>query len=369
MSRLRVLHCIYDDPANPWIGGGGALRVFELYRRLADRVDVTVATGNFPGARSEMIDGVRYERLGVARPYAASRLSYGIAATRRLQSTAYDVGLFDFSGYTPILLPPDRPTAIVVHMLHGPAAAGRWGRAGASVLRAWERTMVRRTVEICVTSEWLMREVAPIARPDARFHLVRSGVPAEFFADPDATRAGEGFLYYGRFDVYQKGLDVLLDAWAELAREGTPPPLELVGRGKDAARLLGMIAERDLDGTVSLRENPDRAAVLEAMARARALVHPSRFEGLPMVPAEAMAAGLPVIATDVGAVAEVVADGGVLIPADSAHAIVEAVRTFADDDARRAELVPRARAAARRFHWDRVAEEHLDFLKAVATRS
>ena len=367
MSRLRVLHCIYDDPTNPWVGGGGALRVFELYRRLADRIDVTVATGDFPGARSETVDGVRYERLGPPRPYAASRLGYGVAATRLLRSASYDVGLFDFSGYTPILLPPNRPTGIVVHMLHGPAAAGRWGRAGAALLGGWERTMMRRTDEICVTSEWLKREVAPIARPGARFHLVRSGVPHEFFAA--VPRPGLGFLYYGRFDVYQKGLDLLLDAWAELARDGAPPSLEMLGRGKDAGRVLGMIAERGLQSSVSLRENPDRTAVIGAMSRARALVHPSRFEGLPMVPAEAMAAGLPVIATDVGAVAEVVADGGVLIPADSARAIADAVRSLARDDARRDALVPKARAAARRFHWDRVAEDHLAFLQAVAARA
>lgn len=367
MSRLRVLHCIYDDPANPWVGGGGALRAFELYRRLADRVDVTVATGAFPGGRPETVDGVRYERLGAARPYALSRLTYGAAASRLLRSAAYDVGLFDFSGYTPILLPGDRPTGIVVHMLHAPAASGRWGRRGASLLAGWERTMMRRTGHVCVTSEWLQREVAPIARPEARFHLVRSGVPDDFFRV--APTGGDAFLYYGRFDVYQKGLDLLLDAWVNLAAEGTRPTLLLLGRGKDAQRLRGMIAERGLEASVTLRENPERADVLDAMSRARALVHPSRFEGLPMVPAEAMAAGLPVIATDVGAVAEVVTDGGILIPAESAPAIVDAVRSIARDDAARGALVPKARAAARRFQWDSVAEEHLAFLEAVAGRS
>ena len=81
---MRVLHCIYDDPSNPWVAGGGSLRVLELYRRLTDRVEVTVATGSFPGSRDEVRDGVRYVRLGVPSPYALSRLSYGAAATRML---------------------------------------------------------------------------------------------------------------------------------------------------------------------------------------------------------------------------------------------------------------------------------------------
>ena len=362
MSRLRVLHCIYDDPANPWIGGGGSLRVFELYRRLADRLDVAVATGSFPGAKDETIDGVRYVRLGARRPYPLSRLTFGAAATRLLRTAAYDVGLFDFSGYTPILLPAGRPTALVVHMLHGTTASGRWGRAGGSLVRTLERTMLRRSAEVCVTSHWLERELRPLVRPDARFHLVSSGVPDEFFAVE--RRAGGGFLYYGRFDLFQKGLDVLLDAWARLG--SSAPALLMLGRGRDAERLPAMIAERGLGSSVTVRENPTRAEVLDAMASARALVHPSRFEGLPMVPAEAMATGLPVIATDVGAVAEVVGDGGVLIPAGSVDAIADAVRSLADDAFLRASLEANARASAQRFHWDRVAADHLAFLERVA---
>lgn len=367
MSRLRVLHCIYDDPANPWVGGGGALRVLELYRRLVDRVDVTVATGAWPGSRDETIEGVRYVRLGLPRPYALSRLSYGAAATRLLRDAPYDVGVFDFSGYTPIRLPPGRATAIVVHMLHSPAAAGRWGRVGAAVLGALERTMLRRSGNVCVTSTWMQRELEPIVRPGTRFQLVRTGVPDDFFAVE--RRPGTDFLYYGRFDVYQKGLDVLLDAWAALAREGTAPTLRLLGRGKDARRLAAMIDERALQERVSLHENPSRAEVLDAMAHARALVHPSRFEGLPAVPAEAMAAGVPVVATDVGAVAEMIRAGGLLIEPGSASALADAVRRVEGDGPLRAELARGAHADAASWQWSRVADGHLAFLESVAGRS
>jgi len=77
---LRVLHFIYDDPANPWVAGGGAVRVFELYRRLGGRVDATVVTGNYPGAADGVQGGVRYLRLGATGPYALSRLTYARAA-------------------------------------------------------------------------------------------------------------------------------------------------------------------------------------------------------------------------------------------------------------------------------------------------
>ncbi|HEX6590160.1 MAG TPA: glycosyltransferase family 4 protein [Longimicrobiales bacterium] len=367
MSRLRVLHCIYDDPANPWVGGGGALRVLELYSRLTDRVDATVATGAWPGARDETIEGVRYARLGVPRPYALSRLSYGAAATRLLERAPYDVGIFDFSGYTPIRLPRGRRTGIVVHMLHSPAASGRWGRAGAAALGAVERAMLRRSADVCITSDWMRRELEPLVRTGTRFHLVRTGVPDDFFAVE--RRPERVFLYYGRFDIYQKGLDVLLDAWSGLARDGAAPPLRMLGRGKDAARLGAMVAERGLGELVSLHESPSRAEVLDAMTHARALVHPSRFEGLPAVPAEAMAAGVPVVATRVGAVSEMIRAGGILIDPELAEPLRDAVRRLDGDATLRAELSRGARADAASWQWSRVADEHVAFLEAVAGRN
>ncbi|MBA2571576.1 MAG: glycosyltransferase family 1 protein, partial [Gemmatimonadetes bacterium] len=82
---LRVLHCIYDDPGNPWVAGGGAVRVRELYRRLQGDVEVTVASGNFPGARNETIQGVRYVRLGTPISYALSRWTYARRASHMLR--------------------------------------------------------------------------------------------------------------------------------------------------------------------------------------------------------------------------------------------------------------------------------------------
>jgi len=79
---VRVLHFIYDDRENPWVAGGGAVRAFEIYRRLTGRINVTVVTGNFPGAAAGVVDGVEYVRVGARSPYAWSRLTYALGANR-----------------------------------------------------------------------------------------------------------------------------------------------------------------------------------------------------------------------------------------------------------------------------------------------
>ena len=49
-GSMRILHLIYDHTGNPWAGGGGAMRVTEIYRRLAERHHTTLVRENYPGA-------------------------------------------------------------------------------------------------------------------------------------------------------------------------------------------------------------------------------------------------------------------------------------------------------------------------------
>jgi glycosyltransferase involved in cell wall biosynthesis len=363
---MRVLHCIYDDPANPWVAGGGAHRVREIYRRLDGRVDATVASGSFPGAADGVVDGVRYLRLGAAGPYAWSRLTYARAANRLLARREYDAALFDFSVYTPIRLPRHAPAGLVVHMLHGTTAADRFGGALGSIVRRAEARGLRQARWISTTSRWMETQLRGIVDPRTRITLVGSGVPDEF-ASVERNEGGY-LLYYGRFDLFQKGIDTALEAFARIAAARPGVRLVLAGRGKDEARVRELAARPELDGRVEVRANASRAEVLALMSGALVLLMPSRLEGLPMVPAEAMAAGVPVVATDVAAVSEVVSppDGGVLVPPDDAEALAAAALALLDDPARRARVSATARASARRFSWDTVADDHLRYLEQIA---
>lgn len=365
---LRVLHCIYDDPENPWVGGGGALRVREIYSRLRDEVDVTVATGNFPGAEDGVRDGVRYLRLGAAAPYPLSRLTYGAAATRLLARRDYDAGIFDYSVYTPIRLPREARVGLVVHMLHGPTAAGRWGAPAASLLSRAEAAGIRSARWISTTSQWMVAQLRPLAAPGTTIVPVGSGIPPEFAAVE--RREGDYVLFYGRLDLYQKGIDTLLSAFERIHLRHPKVRLVIAGRGKDAERVRDLVQRSCIAGIIDLRIGAERAEVLDLMGGALALAMPSRLEGLPMAPAEAMAAGVPVIATRVGALAEVVEEPstGLLVPPDDPPALADAIDRLLSDPQLRQRMSEDARRSAERFSWERVAAAHLEFLRAVAGR-
>jgi glycosyltransferase involved in cell wall biosynthesis len=365
-ETLRVLHCIYDDPANPWVAGGGSVRVRQLYRHLVDRVEATVVTGSYPGARDEAIDGVFYRRLGATRPYGWSRWSYARSARRLLRLQAYDAAVFDFSVYTPLWLPSDRPVGITVHHLTGPTARQRWGYLLGGVVAAAERSMIRRARWLSATSHATFSELRMLAFPGAHIEQIGAGVPDELFGLE--RREEDYLLFFGRMDWFQKGLDTLLEAVSILSRERPSLTLRMAGRGQDADRVRRWAYERGHESTIRILGEVSDAERLALFAGAKLLVMPSRFEGFGMVAAEAMAAGLPVVASTAGSLPEVVAPpaGGVLVPPEDPRALASEVGRLLDDAGIRAELSRSARRSADRFRWRTVAEQHLEFLQRIA---
>jgi len=158
-----------------------------------------------------------------------------------------------------------------------------------------------------------------------------------------------------------KGHDLLLEAFTRVAKHFPGAHLVLGGEGPFRAELQTKAAAGDLSGRVSFPGN-----VPDALDFCRALdvfVLASDIEGLPYVVLEAMSLSVPVIATDVGAMAEAVADGetGILVPRRDVDALTVALATLLDDPGRLASM----RAATKRrfdhrFDVARMLESHED---------
>jgi glycosyltransferase involved in cell wall biosynthesis len=161
----------------------------------------------------------------------------------------------------------------------------------------------------------------------------------------------------------QKGIDVLLTAVAELRTRGHDVELVVAGDGRDRATL-----ERAAAGLpVSfLGHVDDVGAVLSTLD---VFVLASRAEGLPLALLEAMAAGLPCVATEVGDVPAAVGDAAVVVPPEDAVALAAALDDLVGDGDRRETLGDRgrARAVARLDVARTVAEVRAVYARAVAS--
>lgn len=144
--------------------------------------------------------------------------------------------------------------------------------------------------------------------------------------------------WHGRVSMWKKGLDVLLDAWRLLRTEVAGDlRLILVGTGVDADRLRRMLGDPAGQGIIWIDDFlQDRDAVRQYLAAADVYAFPSRHEGFPVAPIEAMACGLPIAAADARGVADILADGeasgGVMVPREDPRALARALRRFVEDE-------------------------------------
>lgn len=149
----------------------------------------------------------------------------------------------------------------------------------------------------------------------------------------------------------EKGLADLLVAVASLVADGTPVTLNVAGSGPDEERLAALAAELGLGDRVRFAgfvpHGPELVALLDD---ADVFVLPSHSEGLPHSVAEAMARGLPVVATAVGGIPELLRDGsGVVVAPGDPTALAAAIGALHADPARRAGLSASSLARVRRF--------------------
>jgi glycosyltransferase involved in cell wall biosynthesis len=213
---------------------------------------------------------------------------------------------------------------------------------------------------------------------------------------PPTTRGADGtvrLLHVGRISP-EKGHHVLVEALNAVVREHpqvrltvvgeeSPIPLEwLVGISSDPViRDLRRFYSSSYLETVKRAMTPelaervtftgrlDYSEISRHYASADVLVFPSFFESMGMPPVEAMAAGLPVIATPVGGVVESVRDGatGVLVPRDDARGLARAISELVEVPDRRAELGAAGYARAlKHFSWDGVTAALERTLMSVA---
>ena len=169
--------------------------------------------------------------------------------------------------------------------------------------------------------------------------------------------------FVGRFDEPRKGMAVLLDAWSGLV--ATRPGLRLlvVGRGDAAAlrRAAGPLADRlDLLGPV---DDATKAAALRSMD---VFCAPNLGgESFGMVITEALAAGAPVLASDLGAFRAVLAGAGATFRTGDAAALADELAALLDDPARRAAMAEAGRERVAGFDWPVVAAAVLRVYRAA----
>lgn len=186
--------------------------------------------------------------------------------------------------------------------------------------------------------------VIPYGVDTARFRPARTG-----------ERANEVVIgSVGRLSM-EKGLDDLLRAAARLIQGGAPIRVVLAGDGPERSRLVKLAHELGIESRVDFRGEVGHERVPAVLNELDIFVMPSRAEGFGVAALEAAATELPVVASRVHGIPDVVSDGvtGLLVPAQDATALAGAIRRLASDAALRAEMGRAGRAfVEQRYRWE-----------------
>jgi colanic acid/amylovoran biosynthesis glycosyltransferase len=297
------------------------------------------------------------------------------------------IGIFPKVAHAARLMQADGVTHVHCHFANHPAVAGLViGRlsgipvsftAHGSDLHIDRRMLDRKVAEaafVATISEDNRRLI--LSECGERFadkvHVVRAGVDTRLFAPADIRPAGGGrplaIVSVGTLHEV-KGQTHLIEACRLLAGEGVEVSCRLIGSGPDRDMLARRIRDAGLEERVVLAGPRTRTEIAEALRSADCLVAPSvptrqgRREGIPVVLMEAMSCGLPVVASAISGIPELVEDrvSGLLVPPGDARAIADALRMLEADPLLRERL---GRAARRRV----LAEFDLDASAAELAR-
>jgi glycosyltransferase involved in cell wall biosynthesis len=219
---------------------------------------------------------------------------------------------------------------------------------------------LRRAAAVFTVSESARADLAAAAGiPAQRIRVTPNGIPPAFFSPRPGPPHGRPYLLAVGTLEPRKNLPALVDAFRLLRREGHDLELLLVGRQGWAGRLqVGDVAPH-----VRVTGSIEDVALAGLYAGAACFVLPSRYEGFGLPLGEAMAAGVPAVASDIPALRELGGDEVRYAPPTDPRALADAIAAALAEG--RGARVQRARDRARAFTWERCAVATLEGYRAA----
>jgi glycosyltransferase involved in cell wall biosynthesis len=369
-TRLRILHFAFEEPGQP-DSGGGAIRTYEINRRLASHHEITVVARRYPGARRRTEDGIEYRHLGIASKRLGrlpSIVSYHLAVPFFALFHRADLVVEDFAApMSSIALPlfTRDPTIAVVQWLFAREASRKYRFP----FFLAESLGVRVHRHFIAVSGYIAAEIYR-RHPTASVTIAYAGAAEALRENSPWPERRRELLYLGRLQLVEKGLDLLLSSFAMLAGRDPDVTLVLAGDGYDTEVVKSLADELGLSKRVDFVSRIEGDEKRDHLRRAMAVVMPSRFESFGLVAVEALASATPVIGYALPSLLEIVTpECGILVTPFDANEFALACSTVLDDPDMRARMGAAGLARSVRFSWDEAAVRQEAAYLAAASRS
>ena len=298
---MKVLHYYsYDSPKNKWVGGGGAYLSIERLKNFNSFNEVHLYTGKYSAKKYECFEDIHIHYIGLGFNYTISRISHFLLSNINILIKKSDVIGYDIVPYMPILsviFKRKKSFGVLTHIV-----GKQWLKKRKFLgyfLYLLEKFCISICPHIIVINNFLYRAVCYYNR-NSKVLLSACGFHPELLKIKDKTDHKEKFLLYlGRFDIYMKGLDILIQSFKLVCQKNSSLKLILAGKSRpeQQQKICHLIKENFLEGKVIIQTNITEKEKKTLLSRCLFFVSPSRYEGFGIAALEANAAGKMVIAS------------------------------------------------------------------------
>jgi glycosyltransferase involved in cell wall biosynthesis len=369
------LHICMITPEFPSKLGGISYYVYNLSKELVKkghRVSV-ITRGSYKGLQVRKVDGINVCKTGFIPIYPFHIQLHGFITNKFFKFFESEFDIIHLHGGLLPIVQTSLPKIVTVHSLtkmedystklcdfHSLTI-----KLFSRFIFPWERRVISSGNIITSVSNFVARELETYYGLDKdKIYVVGNGVNTDFFTPKSSSSKGDVryVLYSGRLS-YEKGLLDLVASARYVCMEYPDLHFVIAGKGPLERRLKKLVSKIGLDNKFFFVGQADRNRILKLYQNAIVYVQPSYCEGLPTSLLEAMASGIPIVATSAGGIPDLVVNNetGFLVPPKNPRAMANALVVLLEDAKLRKRIGELARKRVERcFSWKAISNKLLN---------
>lgn len=296
MKKTKLLILDFDDIKNPLLGAGQAHATVEVGKRLAQTgYEITVLCSRYPDYEDRVENGMKYVHIGIgSKNIRLNNLVYILTVPFMLRRYSADLILECFTAPISTLCSQLFTKTPVVGLTTS-FEAERFSKLYKFPFARVQNWGLRSYRHIVAYTKSLEAKIHA-QNPDVDVSIIPEGVSDEYFTIP--RKNPKHILFLGRFDMGQKGIDLLLSAYARV-KEQIPFPLVMAGYGPDEHKIKKMVNDLGIADRVQFVGGAFGDKKRALFSESVFVAFPSRHEGFSLFSLEALAAGQGLVGFDI----------------------------------------------------------------------
>jgi len=363
---MKILQLIYESKGSLYGFGGAGIRAYEIYNRLKDKHDITLLCMKYPGAKDGFINGINHKFVGIeSNSLTKSVFFYILKASKYIKNkgSEFDVIVENFLPATPFFscFLTSTPVVLQIQGIMKKHALKKYPLhygLSMAIIECFYPYLFKNF--IFVNNVGIER----LKKKAKKYKCIPNGVDEILLKTKPIDN--NYILFLSRIDIYTKGLDLLIDAFKNIAEKYREIHLILGGYAFDDINTIIRRVPDKLRDRIKYVGFVTGKKKIELLKGAKLFVLPSRHEAHPVSLLEAMACAKPVIVSDIEELNYVKQMGiGLTFKSGSSTELSKKISFLIENDKLRESLGKKARKYTSSFLWDKIAQQFEDFLENV----